>query len=86
MGLFDAFKKGPKVSGSIVQGGSKKTKPGLVYMNPGSKVYHCERGGCSGISADAAAMPEKKAVAAGLSRCRKCDWYEFDREAGNGKG
>jgi hypothetical protein len=83
MGLFDVFKKG-KVSGRIVPGGAPRSKPGTVFVNPGSKVYHCDWGGCSGVSADAVQMSEKKAIAAGLSRCRRCDWYEFDREAHRG--
>lgn len=77
MGLFDVFKK----KGAA----PAPARPGVVFVNPGSKVYHCEGGGCGGISVDAAKMPESKAVASGLSRCRRCDWYEFDREAGNGK-
>lgn len=78
MGLFDVFKKGKSGAGA---------RGPLVYVNPGSRVYHHDGlGCCSGVSADASAMPEAGAVAAGLSRCRRCEWYAFDWEAGNGRG
>lgn len=85
MGLFDFLKKGSQVSGSVSSERTQTVASGTVLVNPGSKVYHCERGGCSGVTTDAAKMPEKKAVAAGLSRCKRCDWYEFDREAHRGQ-
>lgn len=90
MGLFDVFKKKGGVSGSIVKGSPASDTPGVVRVNPGSKVYHCEWGGCGGVSVDAVAMPEAKAVAAGLSRCKRCDWSQYDRDLSwarkNGKG
>lgn len=85
MGLFDFLKKGAQVSGSVTNEKVKSAAPGVVFVNPGSKVYHCEWGGCGGVSGDAVKMTEKKAVAAGLSRCKRCDWYEFDQEAHRGK-
>lgn len=85
MGLFDFLKKGAGASGAVSDERMYSAAPGVVLVNPGSKVYHCERGGCGGVSIDAAKMTEKKAAAAGLSRCRRCDWHEFDREASRGK-
>lgn len=80
MGLFDFLKKQPvkvKVTGSIVE--SPKISISMVSVNPGSKVYHCEIGGCSKVLTSAIEMTEKKAIALGLRRCKQCDWYEFDR-------
>lgn len=84
MGLFDFLKKKPptKVAGSIEQVSVEQTFN--VCVNPGSKVYHYERGGCGGIARDAAEMTEKKAITLGLRRCKRCDWYWFDRRNGNG--
>lgn len=60
--------------------------PGTVYVSPSSKVYHSGTYGCCGFeSVDAVEMTEKKAIAQGLTRCKKCDWYEFDREVSHGK-
>lgn len=85
MGLFDFLKKGAQVSGSASGERVQAVAPGIVLVNPGSKVYHCERGGCGGVAIDAVKMTEKKAIAAGLSRCKRCDWHGFDLEAHRGK-
>lgn len=82
MGLFGFGRKG-SVSGAAVKGGPKRNAS-LVLVNPGSRVYHCENGGCSLVASDAQEMTEKKALASGLYRCKKCDWYYFDRGNGNG--
>lgn len=82
MGLFGFGKKKVGVSGEIVKNGPKRNKS-LVSVNPGSKVYHCENGGCSSIASDAKEMTEKQALAGGMHRCKKCDWHYFDRSNGN---
>lgn len=83
MGLLDFLKKPTvKVTGSIAK--TPKKQLDKVCVNPGSKVYHCESGGCGGMASDAAEMTEQKAIALGLHRCKRCDWYWFDRRNGNG--
>ena len=83
MGLFDFNNYPPvKVTGSVTE--SPKRKVSNVCVNPGSKVYHCESGGCGTIASDATEMTEKKALSLGLHRCKRCDWYHFDRSNGNG--
>jgi len=82
MGLFDFLKKPTvKVTGSITK--TPKKQLDKVCVNPGSKVYHCESGGCGGMASDAAEMTEQKAIALGLHRCKRCDWHYFDRSNGN---
>lgn len=82
MGLFDFLKKpATKVTGSIAE--TPKRSACMVCVNPGSKVYHCESGGCGTIASDATDMTEKKAIALGLHRCKRCDWHYFDRSNGN---
>lgn len=55
MGLFDFIKKPTvKVTGSVTE--SPKRKVSNVCVNPGSKVYHCESGGCGTIASDATEM------------------------------
>lgn len=82
MGLF-GFGKKVKVSGEIVTDAAKRSASS-VYANPGSKVYHYEWGGCGSVASDAKAMTEKHALASGMHRCKKCDWYKFDKDNGNG--
>lgn len=82
MGLFDFLKKPTvKVTGSIAKTANKQLDK--VCVNPGSKVYHCESGGCGGMASDAAEMTEQKAIALGLHRCKRCDLHYFDRSNGN---
>lgn len=67
--------------------GKNRTKKegGMVFISPRGKTYHasCE---CFGSNTDEyAEVPEDAAIKAGFVRCKKCDWYEFDREAHRGK-
>lgn len=75
MGLFDLLKKPQK----------SKEKERMVYISPRGKTYHVSCG-CFGSNTDEySEVPEFAAVKAGFVRCKKCDWYEFDREAHRGK-
>lgn len=43
-----------------------------VFVNPGSKVYHCDQMCAMSHSVRAEEMKEKQAIKKGLKRCKKC--------------
>ena len=43
-----------------------------VFVNPGSRVYHCDQMCAMSHSARAEEMKEKQAIKKGLKRCKKC--------------
>lgn len=50
----------------------------VVFVNKGSKVYHCEQMCAMSQSANAEEMKEKQAINKGLKRCKKC-YGSFDK-------
>ncbi len=44
----------------------------MVFVNKGSKVYHCDQSCAMSRSVNCIEMDEKQAIKRGLKRCRKC--------------
>lgn len=44
----------------------------VVFVNKGSKVYHCDQMCAEGRSYNSVEMKEKEAIKKGLHRCKKC--------------
>lgn len=44
----------------------------VVFVNKGSKVYHCDQMCAESLSCNSEEMKEKQAIKKGLHRCKKC--------------
>lgn len=67
--IVDAYKE---YKGNALPAESAQLSFDTVFVNPGSRVYHCDQMCAMSHSARAEEMKEKQAIKKGLKRCKKC--------------
>lgn len=81
MGLFDFLKKDKKDYKLSVK--RDEGRSDIVVITPNGKTYHSSCNCLGSNTVEYAEVPEFAAIKAGFARCKKCDWYAFDRKNHN---
>ena len=82
MGLLNFLKKDKK--GYKLSVKKNEERSDLIVITPSGKTYHSSCNYLGSNTVEYAEVPEFAAVQAGFVRCKRCDWYWFDRRNGNG--
>ena len=69
--------KGTKPTPEFAQQKPDKIDYDIVFVNKGSKVYHCDQMCAESHSYNSEEMKEKQAIKKGLHRCKKCYGTHF---------